>query len=217
MRIDFPLRMVDGLRLKEEYREVLRPGELVRGRDGRLRRLPRWFYEIPNWRVALKTRLSPHFVLWELIDVDVREHVLLRTAWPRYVPCAVTLLAAHLELLRAAVDTYVHVAANGGYRSPRHALATHASTHCWGTAANLYRIGDDDLDDKATITRYHETITRVMPGVYLRPYGAGVGEADDHIHLDLGFTVVVPHGAAGEAKEAPEPASETETAGVGAP
>ena len=53
-----------------------------------------------------------------------------------------------------AVGTFVHVSANGGYRSPSHALTRNASTHCWGTAVNIYRIGDTFLDDRASIERY---------------------------------------------------------------
>jgi hypothetical protein len=195
---DFPLRVVDGMRMPPEYRALLRPGELMRDRGGRLRRLPRFFYEIESWPVALDTALSPHFQIWEFLNVDVRETELLRSGWPRYLPCAVSALAAFLELFRREVDTYVHLAANGGYRSPAHALSTHASTHCWGTAANLYRVGDDWLDDARAINRYARVAERLMPGVYVRPLGPGVGQADDHLHLDLGWTVRVPHGTAGE-------------------
>jgi hypothetical protein len=53
--------------------------------------------------------------------VDVREVEAMRT-FPRYVPCAVALLATALEVFRAEVGTFVHIAANGGYRSPGHAL-----------------------------------------------------------------------------------------------
>jgi len=195
---DFPLRVVDGMGLDDEYRALLRPGELMRDRGGRLRRLPRFFYEIPSWDVALETGLSTNFEVWEFLNVDVREAEALRSEWPRYLPCAVSALAAFLELLRREVGTYVHIAANGGYRSPAHALSTHASTHCWGTAANIYRVGDDWMDDAKTIARYARTAEKLLPGLYVRPYGPGVGEADDHLHVDLGWSVTVPHGTAGE-------------------
>lgn len=192
---DAPLKVVDGLALDASLRLALRPGETLRCRDGRARRLPRWFYEIGSWEEALETPLSPNFEVWEFLNVDVREAELLRTRWPRYVPCAVSLLAAHLELFRMEVGTYVHVAANGGYRSPAHALSTHASTHCWGTAVNLYRVGDDWLDDERTIRKYQRTLRKLLPGAFVRPYGSAVAQADDHLHLDLGWTVVTPHGA----------------------
>src|SRR4051794_27509145 len=195
---DFPRRVVDGMGLNDDYRALLRPGELMRDRGGRLRRLPRFFYEIPSWDVALETGLSTHFEVWEFLNVDVRETEALRSRWPRFLPCAVSALAAFLELLRREVDTYVHIAANGGYRSPAHRLSTHASTHCWATAANLYRVGDDWLDERKVIARYAKLAERLLPGIYVRPWGTQPGETDDHLHLDLGWMVRVPGGAAGE-------------------
>ena len=65
---EFTLEVVDGLKLGDELRRILRPGELMRDRDGRLRRLPRFFYRIPNWEVALETPLSPHFEIWEFFE-----------------------------------------------------------------------------------------------------------------------------------------------------
>jgi hypothetical protein len=210
------LKMVDGTTLGAEYRAVLRPGELMRDRSRRFRRLPRFFYEIPSWDVALETQLAPHFQLWEFINVDVRETELLRASWPRYIPCAVSLLAAYLELLRQEVGTYVHVAANGGYRSPAHRFSRHASPHLWGTAANIYRIGDDWLDDDRTITRYGKIAEKVLPGIRALPWGHGVGETDDQLHLDLGYTVVVPSDAPGEEEAGPVPGPDVEIAEVGA-
>ena len=130
-------------------------------------------------------------MLWELIGVDVREAPVLR-GFPRYVPCALLLLATALEVFRLEVGTYVHIAANGGYRSPGHALSRHASPHCWGTAANIYRIGDTYLDTRAEIEKFATVARRVLPGIWIRPYGSGDGEADDHLHLDLGYTVCDP-------------------------
>lgn len=197
----FSLPLVDGMELAEDYRRVLRPGELMRDRLGRTRRLPRYFYEIPSWEEARETQLTEHFAVWEFLNVDVWEHELLRRHWPRYIPCAVTLLATHLEMFRREVGTFVHVAANGGYRSPAHRLSSHASTHCWGTAVNLYQIGDEMLDTQNAIVRYNRLARKLMPGVYVRPYGHGVGEADDHVHMDVGYTVMVPHDAGSETPE----------------
>jgi hypothetical protein len=222
---ELPLPVVDGLKLDPSLRALLRPGELLKERDGTLRRLPRYFYEVPSWEVALETRLAPNFEVWEFLNVDVREHERLRSDWPRYLPCAVSLLAAFLELLRREVDTYVHISANGGYRSPAHRLSTHASAHCWGTAANIYRVGDDWLDGERTVRRYTRVVEKLMTGVYVRPWGKGIGEADDHLHLDLGWTVVIPHGTTGEPERRgddvmdPVPDEErdvTDTAEVGA-
>lgn len=204
-----PLRVVDGVTLAPEYQALLRPGDLVTGPDGRRRRLPRWFFEVHSWEVALEADLAPHFRVWEFLNVDVREHELHRLRWPRYLPLAVGALAAVLEVLRAEVGTYVHIAANGGYRSPAHRISEGASPHSWGTAVNLYRIGDDWLDDERTITKYAKLARSLSPVVWTRPYGHAPGETDDHLHLDLGFTVVAPHES--EAAE-PEHAQGTDTA-----
>jgi len=192
-----PLRLVDGRTLGEPYRRVLRPGELMRDRQGRARRLPRYFYEIPSWEAAIETQLTSHFGLWELIDVDVRETDLLRT-FPRYVPCAIALLASALEVFRQEVGGIVRIAANGGYRSPSHQLSRVATPHCWGTAANVYRIGDDLMDDREKIEKYNALARDLLPGIWARPFGAGEGFAFDHVHLDLGFATVVPHDAPSE-------------------
>lgn len=208
-----PLRVVDGLGLNAAHRAVLRPAELMQARDGRRRRLPRWFFEVPSWEAALDTDLSPHFKVWEFLNVDVREHELQRMEWPRYLPLGVGLLAAALEVLRDAAGTYVHIAANGGYRSPAHRLTEHAGPHVWGTAANIYRIGDDWLDDERTITRYSRMARGLSPNLWARPYGHGVGETDDHLHLDVGFAVVAPHdgGDENDVAEAEPPRDEDAT------
>ncbi|HSJ30950.1 MAG TPA: hypothetical protein VK933_05920, partial [Longimicrobiales bacterium] len=73
-----------------------------------------------------------------------------------------------------------------------HALGRHASRHCWGTAANIYRIGDQWLDDRDTITKFVNVARRVIPGVWIRPYGSAAGMADDHLHIDLGYTTFEP-------------------------
>jgi hypothetical protein len=185
------LQRVDAHELPGEYRRILRPGETLIDDAGRKHALPRWFMRVDSWQQALDTPVTEHFTLWELIGVDVRETPELRT-FPRYVPCAMLQLASALELFRQAVGTYVHVAANGGYRSPAHGLTRKASRHCWGTAANIYRIGDDVLDNRAVIEKYAAVAQRVIPGVWVRPYGPGVGEADDHLHIDLGYITTEP-------------------------
>jgi hypothetical protein len=186
-----PLPLVRADELPAELRDVLRPGATLRDRAGITRVLPSSFMRVDSWSQAMDTQLTAHFKLWELIGVDVREAPAMRS-FPRYVPCALVLLAAALELFRLEVGTYVHVAANGGYRSPGHALSRHASRHCWGTAANIYRIGDTALDTQEEIERYAAIAQRVIPGVWVRPFGPEDGQADDHLHLDLGYTVFDP-------------------------
>ena len=189
--VAFPLRVVDAFDLTTEYRSALRPGETILDGRGRRRVLPRFFYEIPTWQTALELQLAPHFALWEFIQVDVREAAPLRR-FPRYVPCALPLLAVCLERFREAVGTLVHIAANGGYRSPGPGLSRNATPHSWGTAVNVYRIGDTYLDTERAIERYRKVAQSTLPGVWTRPYGQPEGYAEDHLHLDLGYVTVTP-------------------------
>ena len=185
------LPLVDGLQLRAPHRSLLMPGAMVRDSRGRARRLPRFFYSVESWALALETQLSPHFALWEFIDIDLHEAPPLRT-FPRYVPCAITVLAAHLEVFREAVGVPVHIAANGGYRSPSHGRSNPGSPHAWGTAANVYRVGDEYLDDRERIEKYSALASSLLPSVRARPYGSDPGCVDDHVHIDLGHVIAVP-------------------------
>jgi hypothetical protein len=189
----FNLPVVDGLRLPERHRALLRPDETIRTRDGELHRLPRFFFEVTSWQVALESQLTPHFALWEFMDVDLHERERLRF-FPRYVPCAVTVLAAALETFRTEVGAPVRIAANGGYRSPAHDGSRSGSPHCWGTAANIYRVGADMLETQDRIERYSATARRLLPFAWIRPYGRDIGFSDDHLHLDIGYATLVPQG-----------------------
>jgi hypothetical protein len=192
-----PLPIVDAFELGVPYRSLLMPGAIVRDSHARSRRLPRFFYAVESWQLALDTRLSPHFALWEFMDVDLYEPAPLRR-FPRYVPCAVTTLAAHLEVIRTHIGASMHIAANGGYRSPSHGRSIPGSPHAWATAANIYRIGDEYLDDRDRIEKYSAMATEVLPALRARPFGSGPGCVDDHIHLDLGYVSAVPTDAPGE-------------------
>ena len=186
-----PLPIVDGWTLPSPHRELLRPGELLPDRNGELHRLPRFFYIVASNDVALGTLLTPHFGLWEFMEVDLYEATALRR-YPRYIPCAVTLLAAALEVLRTEVGASIRVAANGGYRSPSHAGSASGSPHCWGVAANVYRIGTEYIDTEDKILRYSALAARTLAGCWTRPYGVDRGYADDHLHVDLGYVTAVP-------------------------
>src|ERR1051326_400899 len=120
------LKVVDAFDLDDELRALLRPGEMVRDEHGRRHRLPRYFYEIPSHDEAMSISLTPHFGMNEFILVDLKE--------------SSRLLAFYLEQFRAAAGASVHIAVNGGYRSPSHKLALGATPHMWGTAADIYRI-----------------------------------------------------------------------------
>jgi hypothetical protein len=195
------LPVVDGLSLPASQRELLRPAERVATADGRWWELPRYFYEVESWTIALDTPLTAHFGLWEFMDVDVREAPPMRV-YPRYIPCAVTALATALEVLRLDVGVPVRIAANGGYRSPSHGGNRAMSPHSWAAAANIYRIGAESLDTEDRIERYSALARRLLPFVWVRPYGTNVGTTNDHVHLDLGYVTVVPHGASERDHEA---------------
>ena len=112
------LRAVDGLKLPEEYRTLLRPGETETDFCGNAHHLPRFFYEISSWQEAHEIRLAPHFTLAELMLVDCREARLLLSQ-----------LAKFLEDFRREVDAPVFISANGGYRSPAHQIGGAKSIH----------------------------------------------------------------------------------------
>jgi hypothetical protein len=188
------LHAVDGFDLAQEYRGLLRPGEAETDFQGNIHRLPRFFYEIGSWQQAQDIRLAPHFTLAELMLVDCREARLLLIEFPHYVPCAIVLLARFLEDFRREVDAPVFISANGGYRSPAHQIGGAKSIHAWGTAANIYRIGDIFLNDPKSIEKYRVVAASLSPAVFARPFGSQPGQTNDHLHIDLGFVSLTPRG-----------------------
>ena len=191
MRTEF-LRPIDGLRLPEEYRALLRPDESEAGANGTVHRLPRFFYEIGSWEEAREIRLAPHFTLAELMLVDCREATLLLRQFPHYVPGAILLLARFLEAFRREVDAPVFISANGGYRSPAHQIGGAKSIHAWGTAANIYRIGDTFLSDTKSMEKYRTIAASLSLAVFVRPFGREKGQTSDHLHIDLGYVRLTP-------------------------
>ncbi|PYK22412.1 MAG: hypothetical protein DME56_01030, partial [Verrucomicrobia bacterium] len=155
-------------------------------------RLPRFFYEIGTWEEAHEIRLAPHFTLAELMLVDCREARLLLSQFPHYVPCAIVLLARLLEEFRHEVGAPVFISANGGYRSPAHQIGGAKSIHAWGTAANIYRVGDTFLSDAKSIEKYRVIVASLGPAVFVRPFGREYGKTDDHLHIDLGYASLTP-------------------------
>jgi hypothetical protein len=182
------LRPIDGLTLSSEHRAALRPGEPVTDANGKLHHYPRFFFEVPSWEEAHSLRVAAHFSLSELITVDSREAALLLRTFPHYVPCAILALARYLEDFRREVDAPVFISANGGYRSPAHQANKAPSLHSWGTAADIYRIGDTYLDDEKSIERYGRIAATLGAEVFVRSYESG----DDHLQVDLGYLTLVP-------------------------
>jgi len=198
------IKVVDAFDLDDELRSLLKPGEMVRDAQGRRHRLPRYFYEIPTHDAAMEIRLTPHFGLNEFILVDLKEAGRLQQ-FPRYVACAVRLLAFFLEQFRTAAGGSIHIAVNGGYRSPAHKMAMHASPHMWGTAADVYRIGSNILKTKELIERFNDVAEELSDDVVVMPYGHETGKnVDDHIHLDLGYVLVIPREISEDRMEVPQ-------------
>ena len=191
MKTEF-LRPIDGIHLAEEYRALLRPGESEGETDGTVHHLPRFFYEIGSWQEAHEIRLAPHFTLAELMLVDCREARLLLSQFPHYVPCAILVLARFLEDFRREVDAPVFISANGGYRSPAHQIGGAKSIHAWGTAANIYRVGDTFLSDAKFIGKYRAVAASLSPAISVRAFGREEGQTNDHLHIDLGFASLTP-------------------------
>src|ERR1700756_1354942 len=186
------MRAIDGFNFPAVYRALLRPAEAGTNFRGNVHHLPRFFYEIGSWKEAHEIRLAPHFTLAELMFVDCREARLLLSPFPHYVPCAILLLARFLEDFRREVDAPVFISANGGYRSPAHQIGGAKSIHAWGTAANIYRVGDIFLNDAKSIEKFGSIAASLSPAVFVRPFGLERGKTDDHLHIDLGFASLTP-------------------------
>jgi hypothetical protein len=201
---DHGLKVVDAFDLDDELRSLLKPGQMLHDGQGRRHRLPRYFYEIPSHEIASSTRLTTHFAINEFILTDLKEAPRLQQ-YPRYIPCAVRMLAFYLEQFRAAAGASVHIAVNGGYRSPSHKLAQNASAHMWGTAADVYRIGSTILKSKESIEKYNDLAEDVSDEIHVLPYGHVTGkDADDHVHLDLGYITLIPREISEDRMEQPQ-------------
>jgi hypothetical protein len=198
------IKVVDAFDLDDELRSLLKPGEMVRDAQGRRKRLPRYFYEIPTHDVAVQIRLTQHFGLNEFIVVDLKEAQRLQE-FPRYVPCAVRILAFFLEQFRTAAGGSVHIAVNGGYRSPAHKMSSNATAHMWSTAADIYRIGSTIIKTKEQIDKYNDIAEELSDDVCVMRYGHETGTSvDDHVHLDLGYVTVVPSEISEDRMEVPQ-------------
>lgn len=198
------LKVVDAFDLDDELRSILKPGEMVKDAQGRRHRLPRYFYEIASHEIALSTRLTAHFGMNEFTLTDLKEAPRLQQ-YPRYVPCAVRMLAFYLEHFRSACGASVHITVNGGYRSPSHKLALHATPHLWGTAADIYRIGNTILKTKEQIEKYNDLAEDVSDDIAVLPYGHETGKSvDDHLHVDLGYLTHIPREISEDRMEQPQ-------------
>jgi hypothetical protein len=198
------IKVVDAFDLDDELRSLLKPGEMVRDAQDRRHRLPRYFYEVPTHDAAVEIRFTPHFGLNEFMLVDLREAQRLQQ-FPRYIPCAIRLLAFFLEQFRAAAGPSVHIAVNGGYRSPSHKMSINGTAHMWGTAADIYRIGTTILKTQEVIDRFNDLAEDLSDDVCVMPYGHETGKSvDDHVHIDLGYITVIPREISEDRMEVPQ-------------
>ncbi len=197
------LKVVDAFDLDDELRSLLRPGEMIKDKLGRRHRLPRYFYEVTGHDDAKKIRLTSHFGLNEFMLVDLKEAERLQ-GFPRYVPCAVRVLAFYLQKFREAAGASIHLSVNGGYRSPAHKMSIAATPHMWGTAADLYKIGQTILKDENQIEKFNRVAEDLSDDIYAMPYGHEIGTADDHIHLDLGYINYIPREISEDRMEMPQ-------------
>jgi hypothetical protein len=99
----------------------------------------------------------------------------------------------------------VHIAVNGGYRSPSHKLSLTGTPHMWATAADVYRIGTTILKGKEAIDKYNGIAEDLSDDIHVLPYGHVTGaNADDHVHIDLGYITVIPREISEDRMEVPQ-------------
>jgi hypothetical protein len=74
----------------------------------------------------------------------------------------------------------------------------------WGTAADIYRAGSTILRTKEAIEKYNEIAEDVSEDVRVLPYGHAIGNADDHVHVDLGYITMIPREISEDRMEVPQ-------------
>src|ERR1043166_4604795 len=78
------------------------------------------------------------------------------------------------------------------YRLPAKRIGGAKSIHAWGTAANIYRVGDTFLSDAKSIGKYCAVAASLSPAVLVRSFGRDKGQTSDHLHIDLGYAGLTP-------------------------
>jgi len=75
----------------------------------------------------------------------------------------------------------------------------------WGTAADVYRIGTTILKTREQIEKYNVIAEDLSEDVSVLPYGHVTGNnADDHVHLDVGYITVIPREISEDRMEVPQ-------------
>jgi hypothetical protein len=84
-------------------------------------------------------------------------------------------------------------------------MADYATPHMWGTAADVYRIGTAILKTKELIEKVNDLAEELSDDVMVLPYGHQLGTtADDHVHIDLGYVLVIPREISEDRMEIPQ-------------
>jgi hypothetical protein len=195
------MKIVDGLSLPKPQRDCLRPGDLLQDGCGETHRLPRFFYEVPSWDEAKQFKLTVNFTLAELILVDCRESRALFRHPPLYVPCAVTVLGRYLQEFRNRVEA--PGLRQREWRLPIARASMGSQPARWSRQRSSLGGGRRIFIGSVTpgsmrrspIERHARIAQGIGPEVFVRSFGCGAGETDDHLHLDLGFVTLMPHGS----------------------
>src|SRR5205085_7860446 len=75
----------------------------------------------------------------------------------------------------------------------------------WATAADIYRIGSTILKGRETIEKYNSIAEESSDDLHVLPYGHVTGQnADDHVHIDLGYVTVIPREISEDRMEVPQ-------------
>ncbi len=77
-------------------------------------------------------------------------------------------------------------------------------------AADIYRIGSTLLNDQESIEKYGAIARGLGAEVTVYPWGHSPRSTDDHLHLDLGYLLLVPSEANDDGRRSivPEPPPE---------
>ena len=75
----------------------------------------------------------------------------------------------------------------------------------WGTAADVFRIGSNILRTQEAIEKYNDLAEDLSDEIRVLPYGHVTGkDADDHVHIDLGYITLVPREISEDRMEQPQ-------------
>ena len=75
----------------------------------------------------------------------------------------------------------------------------------WGTAADVFRIGSNIMKTRELIEKYNIVAEDLSEDITVLPYGPLTGQnADDHVHIDLGYITLIPREISEDRMEQPQ-------------